>query len=106
MCVGSSGFRGEFGATDAWCGGEAGRTCEACDALGVWERREDGCGGDEVMMFLEEASAAAVGECGYGECAEGEFEEEKQQPIIVERSILRAGVTNIQKKNERLKYAH
>ena len=68
VCAGSRGLRGVFGATEARRRGEAARAqaCEVWDARGVvceavCERREEACGGEEVVMLREEVEASGAG---------------------------------------------
>lgn len=72
VCAGSRGLRGVFGAMEGWRRGEAARaracawSCEVWDAQGVvcdavCERREEACGGEEVVMLREEVEASGAG---------------------------------------------
>lgn len=75
VCAGSRGLRGVFGAMEGWRRGEAARAwvwvwscawaCEVWDAQGVvcdavCERREEACGGEEVVMLREEVEASGA----------------------------------------------
>lgn len=68
VCAGSRSLRGVFGAMEGRRRGEAARArawawaCEVWDAQGVvCERREEACGGEEVVMLREEVEPSGAG---------------------------------------------